>query len=90
MPTRTVSSGPSEALPDVPIASAPRDRSGWYQAPGVESQFHTSPEVAKMLRINVKTAYEMARSGRIESILIGRKRLVAKSALAEVMARGAR
>jgi len=46
------------------------------------------PETAYELNVHPNTIWNLVRSGALESFTLGRKRLVARSAIADLIARG--
>jgi excisionase family DNA binding protein len=55
------------------------------QAPTVERQTYTVPEVAKILGIGRNTAYEICRNGDIPTIKIGGRVLVPRTAIDDLL-----
>jgi len=57
-------------------------------APEPGRQALTVPETAYELNVHPNTIWNLVRSGALESFTLGRKRLVARSAIADLIARG--
>ena len=56
--------------------------------PGISVVVYTVPEVAKMLGINRNLGYEMARTGQIPTIKLGRRLVCPKAAIDRLLSEG--